>query len=296
MSRFLFLSLLVAAVIASSAAPAFSQTGSRPAYIYDYTHIISGEYENLIDSYVRGLDDSTTNEIVIYTIPSFAGHSIEKDGVEIQDRDMLANYIYNEVSLDGIKGVGKKGKDNGILILLSLERDAGGDSMRIEVGRGLAGDIDAQLQRRYDLIPNLVNAVKGYLQFEKSVLEDVTRLRTDWQRATTVNERVELSNQIEEALSKIILTFEAYPDLKSDQVVVRLMDELAGTENRIAVARTYYNDGVRDYNTNLRTFPNNAFNESGFLGVKPWGLKPYTPYEATQAAQTTVPQIDITVP
>ena len=158
----------------------------------------------------------------------------------------------------------------------------------------LAGDIDAQLQRRYDLIPNLVESVKGYLQFERSVLEDVTRLRTDWQRAPTVNERLELSNQIEEALSKIILTYENYPELKSDQLVVRLMDELAGTENRIAVARTYYNDGVRDYNTNLRVFPNNFFNESGFLGLKPWGLQPYTPYEATLAAQTTVPQVDIT--
>lgn len=160
----------------------------------------------------------------------------------------------------------------------------------------LAADIDAQLQRRYDLIPNLVNSVKGYLQFEKSVLEEVTRLRSQWQTASDTNERVQLSNQIEEALSKIILTYEAYPDLKSDQVVVRLMDELAGTENRIAVARTYFNDGVRDFNTNIRTFPNNMFNESGFLGAKPWGLNPYTPYEASQAARTTVPQVDINLP
>lgn len=158
----------------------------------------------------------------------------------------------------------------------------------------LAGDIDVQLQRRYDLIPNLVNSVKGYMQFERDVLEQVTKLRTDWQRASDVNERVQLSNQIEEALSKIILTYEAYPDLKSDQVVVRLMDELAGTENRIAVARTYYNDGVRDYNTHLRVFPNNVFNDSGFLGLAPWGLKPYTPYEATATAQTTVPQVNLT--
>lgn len=158
----------------------------------------------------------------------------------------------------------------------------------------LAGDIQAQLQRRYDLIPNLVNSVRGYMQFEREVLEQVTQLRTDWQRAPTVNERIELSNQIEEALSKIILTYEAYPELKSDQVVVRLMDELAGTENRIAVARVYYNDGVRDYNTHLRVFPNNAFNEGGFLGAAAWGLEPYTPFEATIAAQTTVPQVDLT--
>jgi LemA protein len=160
----------------------------------------------------------------------------------------------------------------------------------------LAGDIDAQLQRRYDLIPNLVNSVRGYLQFERDVLEEVTRLRSQWQTASDPNERVQLSNQIEQALSKIILTYEAYPDLKSDQIVVRLMDELAGTENRIAVARTYYNDGVRDFNTNLRTFPNNVFNESGFLGAKPWNLKQYTSYEATPAAATTVPQVNITLP
>jgi LemA protein len=157
----------------------------------------------------------------------------------------------------------------------------------------LAANIDTQLQRRYDLIPNLVNSVRGYMQFEREVLEQVTELRTDWQRASTVNERVELSNQIEEALSKIILTYEAYPELQADELVVRLMDELAGTENRIAVARTSYNDGVRDYNTHLRTFPNNMFNESGFLGAGPWGLEPYTPYEATSAAQNTVPQVDL---
>lgn len=157
----------------------------------------------------------------------------------------------------------------------------------------LAGDIDVQLQRRYDLIPNLVNTAQAYLQFEKSALENVTRLRSDWQRASTVNERVQTSNQIEQALSKIIVTYENYPDLKANTQLTRLMDELAGTENRLAVARTYYNDGVRDFNTHLRTFPNNTFNENGFLGLGPWGLQPYVPYQATAAAQTTVPQVNI---
>jgi LemA protein len=160
----------------------------------------------------------------------------------------------------------------------------------------LASDIDVQLQRRYDLIPNLVKTAQAYMQFEKGVLEDVTKLRTDWQRASTVNERVQTSNQIEQALSKILVTYETYPQLKSDQQLTRLMDELAGTENRIAVARTYYNDGVRDYNVNLRTFPNSVFNESGFLGTKPWGLQQYASYQATTAAKTTVPQVDIKVP
>jgi LemA protein len=158
----------------------------------------------------------------------------------------------------------------------------------------LAGDVNAQLQRRYDLIPNLVNSTKGYMQFERDILEEVTRLRSQWQTTQDAAGRVEISNQLEEALSKIILTYEAYPELKSDAVVTRLMDELAGTENRIAVARTAYNDGVRDFNTNIRVFPNNMFNESGFLGAKPWGLVPYPAYEAAAQAQTTVPQVNIT--
>ena len=158
----------------------------------------------------------------------------------------------------------------------------------------LAADVDAQLQRRYDLIPNLVESVRGYMQFESELLQNVTRLRTDWQRASTVNERVETSNQLEEALSRILLVYESYPELKSDTQVTRLMDELAGTENRIAVARTYYNDGVRDYNTHLRTFPNNVFNQGGFLGASPWDMQQYPQYEATPDAQATVPQVDLT--
>lgn len=158
----------------------------------------------------------------------------------------------------------------------------------------LAADVEAQLQRRYDLIPNLVQSVKGYMQFEKQTLEDVTKLRSQWQTATNTNDKVQLSNQIEQALSKIILTYEAYPNLKSDATVTRLMDELAGTENRIAVARTYYNDGVRDFNINLRTFPNNIFNQNGFLGAQPWGMVPYPAYEATPQAKSTVPQVNLT--
>jgi len=134
----LFLALVI---IGSSFLPAYPQSGSRPGYIYDYAGIISDGYESLIDDYVRQVDANTTAEIVIFTIPSFEGHGIKKDDQEIQDRDMLANYIFNEVSLDGVKGIGKKGKDNGLLILYSLERDAGGGSMRIEVGRGLEGDV-----------------------------------------------------------------------------------------------------------------------------------------------------------
>lgn len=95
----------------------------------------------LIEDYLRNMDAQNSAEIVIFTIPSFIGHGIKKDAQEIQDRDNLANYLFNEVSLDGIKGIGKKDKDNGILVLYSLKRDSGGGSMRIEVGRGLEGNI-----------------------------------------------------------------------------------------------------------------------------------------------------------
>jgi uncharacterized protein len=94
-----------------------------------------------LDAFLRQVDDTTSVEIVIYTIPSFIGHGIKKNGQEIQERDMLANYIFNELPLDGVTGIGKKGKDNGLLILFSLKPDLGGGSMRIEVGKGLEGNI-----------------------------------------------------------------------------------------------------------------------------------------------------------
>jgi uncharacterized protein len=93
--------------------------GSRPSYIYNSANILSHEYTLLIDRYLRDLDKSTSIEIIIYTIPSFIGHNIKKDGHEIQERDLLAYYIFNEVPLDDIKGIGNKDKNNGILVLYS---------------------------------------------------------------------------------------------------------------------------------------------------------------------------------
>jgi len=95
----------------------------------------------VIERYLSEVDEATSAEIVIYTIPSFIGHGITKDGHEINDRDTLANNLFNKVPLDGIIGIGKQGKDNGVLLLYSLKSDSGGGSMRIEVGRGLEGNI-----------------------------------------------------------------------------------------------------------------------------------------------------------
>ena len=113
----------------------------RPTYLHDTAGIIDPYYESIIEEYLGAVDFGTSVEIVVYTIPSFVGHGIMKDGREIVDRDTLANYLFNEVSLNGIKGIGKKGKDNGILILYSVKPDSAGGSMRIEVGRGLEGNI-----------------------------------------------------------------------------------------------------------------------------------------------------------
>jgi LemA protein len=168
-----------------------------------------------------------------------------------------------------------------------------GVQARDESVKKRAADVDSQLQRRYDLIPNLVSSVKGYMQFERQTLEDITKLRSQWMQTPDTAQRVNLSNQLEATLSKIILTYEAYPELKSDSTVTRLMDELAGSENRISVSRSAYNDGVRDYNLHIRTFPNNVFNENGFLGAKAWGYNQYPQYEASAEVRNIVPQVNL---
>lgn len=157
---FLFLVLLLVEPSITGATP----TGTRPHYIFDRAGIIDDKYNNLIENYLRQLDDSTTAEIIVFTIPSFVGHGIAKDGLEIQDRDTLSNYIFNEMSLDGIKGIGKAGKDNGVLVLLSTKPDSAGGTMRIEVGRGLEGNITdgiaGEILDKY-LVPARDNYVKN---------------------------------------------------------------------------------------------------------------------------------------
>ena len=134
LSIFIIAILLISATYGVAAA-------LRLTYVYDNANILTPYYKSVIDKYLRDVDAATSAEIIIYTIPSFVGHGIIKDGHEINDRDLLANYIFNEVPLDGIKGIGKQGKNNGVLVLYSLKSDSGGGSMRIEVGRSLEGEI-----------------------------------------------------------------------------------------------------------------------------------------------------------
>ena len=117
--------------------------------------------------------------------------------------------------------------------------------------------VETQYQRRVDLIPNLVNTVKGSAGFEKSTLEDITKLRSQWQTASTIEQKVQTANQIESTLSKLLLISENYPQLKTTQNFLALQDELANTENKVAVERGRYNDAIRDFNAKIKTFPTN---------------------------------------
>lgn len=130
---------------------------------------------------------------------------------------------------------------------------------------GSWAQVETVLQRRYDLIPNLVNTVKGFAAQEREVLTEVTRLRSQWGEAKTPTQRARTAGLLEGALGRLMVVVERYPDLKSNQNFLALQDELAGTENRIAVERRRYNEAVRTYNTTVRQFPTNIVaNFAGF--------------------------------
>jgi len=124
--------------------------------------------------------------------------------------------------------------------------------------------VETQYQRRYDLIPNLVNSVKGMMTQEQKVFLAIAEARTKYGAAQTVNEKAVAAGEVETALGRLLAIMENYPDLKSSQNVTQLMDELAGTENRISVERKRFNDLTRDYNTQVKTFPTNML--AGMFG------------------------------
>lgn len=119
--------------------------------------------------------------------------------------------------------------------------------------------IDVQLKRRIDLIPNLIETVKGYAKHEKDVLENVTKARTSLLSASTMQEKAKSNNQLTETLKSLFAVSENYPDLKASQNFLNLQEELSDTENKIAYSRQFYNSNVRDYNTTLVRFPGNIF-------------------------------------
>lgn len=117
--------------------------------------------------------------------------------------------------------------------------------------------IDVELQRRFDLIPNLVESVKGYMEHEEKILSEVADLRSSWASATTVAEKSTLNNQLTESLKSLMAIAENYPDLKANQNFLELQNELENTENKISYSRRDYNDTVTRFNIKLEAFPSN---------------------------------------
>lgn len=144
--------------------------------------------------------------------------------------------------------------------------------------------VENQLQRRNDLIPNLVNSVKGYAAHEKTIFEDVAKARSQWASAGTLDDKVKAASGMDSALARLIAVAENYPQLKADATFLKLMDELAGTENRIAVERMRFNEAVMDFNITVRRFPANII-----AGI--FGYKPENQYFKAEEKAKTVPEV-----
>ena len=147
-----------------------------------------------------------------------------------------------------------------------------------EAIKGQWGQVQNQLQRRNDLIPNLVETVKGFAAQEREILTSIAASREKLAGARTPDETIQAANEQSSALARLLVVVENYPNLKSDANFQRLMDELSGTENRIATERMRYNERVQEYNTLRRRFPSN-------VTAKVFGFKEYPYYEAPAAAQ-----------
>ena len=146
-------------------------------------------------------------------------------------------------------------------------------------------DIDVDLQRRADLIPNLVATVKGYANVETTILTNIAQARSGLLQAQTPNEKLAANDRLNVALLPLMRMQENYPDLKSNQQFMRLQDELAGTENRIAVARRRYNAAIEDYNVYIQQFPNSIWANIA-------GYKPKQGYYSADASAHEAPKVD----
>ena len=149
--------------------------------------------------------------------------------------------------------------------------------------------VDIVLQRRADLIPNLVETVKGYAQQEQTVFGDIAKARSALLSAGTPSDKIAANQQLDGALGRLLVIVENYPQLKSNENFLRLQDELAGTENRIAVERKRYNDTLQDYNTYIQKFPNNIY--AGWAG-----FKPNEAYFTATPGSREVPKVNFSTP
>ncbi len=142
---------------------------------------------------------------------------------------------------------------------------------------GQWAQVETQYQRRFDLIPNLVSSVQGFMRQEREVFENLAKARSAYSGARSVDEKAQAASQVEGALGRLLAIFENYPQLRSSETVINLMTELAGTENRVSVERRRFNDLVRDYNTAIKRFPSN-------LLAKLFGFAPRAFFEASEGA------------
>jgi LemA protein len=149
--------------------------------------------------------------------------------------------------------------------------------------------VDIVLQRRADLIPNLVETVKGYATQEQTVFGDIAKARSSLLSAGSPQEKIAANGQLDGALGRLLVITENYPQLRSNENFLRLQDELAGTENRIAVERKRYNDTLRDYNTYVQQFPNSFFAEFA-------GFKPNEAYFEASEGSRAVPKVTFSSP
>lgn len=151
---------------------------------------------------------------------------------------------------------------------ITLDQAINGQWAQVEVG----------YQRRFDLIPNLVNSVKGIFNQERQVFKDIADARTRYAGATSVDQKAQAASQVEGALARLLVIVENYPQLRSSEAVKQLMDELAGTENRIAVERKRYNDLVQEYNVAVKRVP-------GTILASLFGFKGHAFFQAASGAQ-----------
>lgn len=155
-----------------------------------------------------------------------------------------------------------------IIVIIGIMMIGGYNGMisKQEKVESALSNLDVMLQRRADLIPNLVNTVKGYTDHENEIIDKITDARTKLVNASSVEEKTTANDELTSSLNALMVVVENYPDLKSSQNFIQLSDELAGTENRISVARKDYNDAVNTFNTTIKKFPNNIV--AGIFGFE----------------------------